>query len=347
MKIIFIINSLSERAGTERVACQLANELSLRYDYDITIVNRTVDADDIPYSFNQKIKIKKINGNLFSFYKRLRIFLIQKKPKYVVIHNMGKLSIFCSFLNLKKIKFISLEHVSFLSRNIVIRFLSRIFYKKFFAIISITKNDLNIYREWHRNVYFIPNFSSFNRKHNYYQSSSKKIIAVGRLTSQKNFQLLIESWSNIQQCIPEGWELHIYGDGEEKESLVNLIRKKEVSHSIFLDGNISEIENVYKSASFLVMSSKYEGLPMVLIEAQCFGIPVVSFDCPTGPAEIIDNNVNGILVENQNIDALSKAMIQLVYNPDLRMVLSSNAFSYAKKYSAEIILEKWNNILSI
>ncbi|VDA79070.1 GalNAc-alpha-(1-_4)-GalNAc-alpha-(1-_3)-diNAcBac-PP-undecaprenol alpha-1,4-N-acetyl-D-galactosaminyltransferase [Klebsiella pneumoniae] len=116
------------------------------------------------------------------------------------------------------------------------------------------------------------------------------VLAVGRLTYQKNFEALIQIWANLPEHIRSAWELHIAGDGENKDTLRKLISELNVTSSVKLLGNVSNIKTEYLTASVLCMTSRYEGLPMVLIEAKDFAIPVISFDCPTGPAEIITDD---------------------------------------------------------
>ncbi|MBV6541770.1 glycosyltransferase, partial [Ursidibacter maritimus] len=102
---------------------------------------------------------------------------------------------------------------------------------------------------------------------------------------------------------------------------------------------------IYKNSAFIVMSSKYEGLPMVLIEAQSIGLPIVSYDCPTGPSEIIKHDKDGLLVENQNIDELAKAILYLATNHTKRLNMSNNALSAAERFSSKTILMHWEKIL--
>src|SRR5690606_34071372 len=98
---------------------------------------------------------------------------------------------------------------------------------------------------------------------------------------------------------------------------------------------------VYSKSSFLVMSSKYEGLPMVLIEAQSFGLPIVSYDCPHGPSEVVTNGINGFLVDDQNIDALAEAMLTTMKSKELRKKMEKSSLINAKKYEADQVINNW------
>ncbi len=110
---------------------------------------------------------------------------------------------------------------------------------------------------------------------------------------------------------------------------------------VLLKGSTSNVQEVYRQSDFFVMSSKYEGLPMVLVEAQSFGLPIVSYDCPFGPSDVIQNHKNGLLVENQNIEALADAILKLASSPDMLAQFSQNSLINAKKYQPEQILKVW------
>ena len=148
-------------------------------------------------------------------------------------------------------------------------------------------------------------------------------------------------WKFIQKQIPE-WQLHIYGEGEEKQPLQNYINIHELTN-VTLKGETTSVNNVYSNAAFFVMSSKYEGLPMVLIEAQSFGLPIVSYNCPFGPADIISDDKNGFLVENQNPNKLGDAILKLATSPDLLNNFSTQALINAEKYQPTKIINTWIN----
>ena len=103
------------------------------------------------------------------------------------------------------------------------------------------------------------------------------------------------------------------------------------------------MQHVYANASFLAMSSRYEGLPMVLIEAQSFGLPIVAFDCPFGPREIVEHQKNGLLVEDQNLDKLSEAILALATNDEMLNEYAKEALLAASRYDQEIVLNEWKN----
>ena len=171
------------------------------------------------------------------------------------------------------------------------------------------------------------------------------VLAIGRLTYQKNFLALLEAWYLIQQHT-ENWKLEIIGDGEEYSLLKQYIEQKNL-YNVELKASTTDVASLYEKAEFLVVSSRYEGLSMVLVEAQSFGLPCISFDCPYGPGEVIINNRNGLLVDDQNVEALGKAIKKLIEDSSLRKEFSKNALEDAKRYQKDSILQQWKTKIFI
>ncbi|HCJ6671492.1 TPA: glycosyltransferase, partial [Acinetobacter baumannii] len=139
------------------------------------------------------------------------------------------------------------------------------------------------------------------------------------------------------------WSLNIYGDGDQYNILSNLISTYSLKR-ISLFPNTQDISTIYKESSFLVLSSKFEGLGMVLIEAQSFGLPTVAFDCPYGPSEIITKE-SGILVDNQNIEELALAIEKLINSPNIRAEMSSKALLASQRFRSSQIFLQWKEVL--
>lgn len=345
MNLFFVINSLSNKGGSERVAILLANLFSKYFGFNVYIFSRDYIDTKPAYELCSDIRWNKVNVDAFEFRNHLQSFISKEKPSYVVFHNMGRLSLIMSTLLKGDSRFISLEHVSFLSRKWYLKVLTKFLYHKFDRLVCLTESDAMTYPVDKNKITVIPNISPYEGINNAYDISSKKIIAIGRLTEQKNFKALIVAWSIIQKDISEEWTLEIWGDGELKAELEKFIKNNNIKN-IYLKGASSDMSKIYRSSSFLVMSSLYEGLPMVLIEAISFGLPIVSFDCPCGPKEII-NNDNGILVKNGDIKALASAIKKLILDPKLRTSCSINAKISSGKYTSSSILDKWRKLLEI
>lgn len=168
---------------------------------------------------------------------------------------------------------------------------------------------------------------------------NKKVLAIGRLTFQKNLELLVELWGEISKRHPD-WSLTIVGTGESK-GLQDKIAKMALGDVIDHVPSTNSIFDYYKESSLYVMTSRYEGLPMVLLEAQNFGLPIVSFDCKCGPREIIGNGENGYLIENENVTDFVDKVSVLIENEALRKEFGKNAKKNSLKFSEQKIMQQW------
>ena len=172
--------------------------------------------------------------------------------------------------------------------------------------------------------------------------SNKRVISVGRLTHQKGYDMLLKAWQKVEE--KSDWELILLGDGDEKESLINLANKLKLKNVKFL-GVKKDVPEYYKKSSIYVSSSRFEGLPMCMIEAQSFGLPIVAFDCKTGPSEIINNNKDGFLIKNENIEELAEKLLLLINDRDKLEKFSLEARKSAKRFTLEEIIKNWQELL--
>jgi len=349
MKILFFIGSLNGVGGVERAAISLLNGLSEFSDIDVTLV--TFDCFLNPYfDLNKDIEI--ISLNIFNYRKQyIQIFFKLNKilknniDIFLTVETMSLLFAFLPWLlNRKKTKLVVWEHFNFRNNN---GKKSRDFFRVLAAkyadlIVLLTKRDKE---EWHSKlsvsakITHIYNINQFNPSENLYNLNSKNIISLGRYTKVKGFDRLVKIWTIFQQkynC-PQ-WNLNIVGYGEDKEKLEAMISELGTSNiSLISTDNVADI---YKSSSFFCMSSYFEGLPMVLIEAQSFGLPAISFDIFTGPSEILIND-SGIIINDDNLIQYADAIYKLISNQSLRKKMSDKAFEESKRFSKDSILLKW------
>lgn len=174
------------------------------------------------------------------------------------------------------------------------------------------------------------------------QHDRKLILGVGRLTNQKQFDHLIGAFAKIAHQ-HDRWDLAIVGEGENREQLNELIIDQGLSERVHLVGRAGNISDWYEAADIFAMTSITEGFPNALIEAMAHGVPSISYDCLTGPAEVIDNNVNGILVEPNNINAFSEALERVVASEVLQKKLSENACEIVTVLAPAPVMSKWEN----
>jgi GalNAc-alpha-(1->4)-GalNAc-alpha-(1->3)-diNAcBac-PP-undecaprenol alpha-1,4-N-acetyl-D-galactosaminyltransferase len=168
------------------------------------------------------------------------------------------------------------------------------------------------------------------------------IIAIGRLDIQKNYTLLIDAFSKIDAT---GWTLQIFGEGSQKTALNALIQERKLEKRVLLRGATDNVFGEMTQSSIFVLSSLAEGYPNVLIEAMSVGLAVISTDCPSGPAEIIEHGQNGLIVPNNNATALSDALQTLIDSPTLRQTLGQSAINISEKLDIKSIIKQWEALL--
>jgi len=375
MKILYCIPHLHNAGGMQRILTEKANYFADFKGYEVTIV--TTDQMGHPNHFELSSKVNLIHldidfdGHFDSAFLKKVIQHVRKIRKYKIELSkiINELSIeICISLCGKEVNF--LYQIKGRSKKIVELHFSSNFKKqfikanytgilwtvlsqvldfafkraisKFDKVVVLTSQDYESLNNRCKNLIKINNFSSFTPSI-FGKLVNKKVISIGKFNSQKGFDLLIDAWEIVSKSHSD-WVLEIYGEGEWDLLLKNKILEKGLTNQIFLRGVISDVQNAYCESSIYVMSSRFEGLPMVLIEAISCGIPVVSFDCESGPREILEDGCSGFLVEPSNIEALASKIIFLIENPTIRYEMGVNAFDRAKYFSKETILNQWDKL---
>ena len=189
------------------------------------------------------------------------------------------------------------------------------------------------------NICVIPNASTFQNA----QTSPltvPKVIAIGRYDYQKGFDRLIMAWKKVTETV-SGWHLDIIGDGSKRQELQSLIQQLGMEKHISLIKPTSNIDSTYLHASILALTSHYEGLPMVLIEAQSFGLPIVAFNCKCGPMDVVTDGVDGFLVPEGDIEAFADRLLVLMQDRVLRKNMGRRAKSASSRYEEVFIMKQW------
>jgi glycosyltransferase involved in cell wall biosynthesis len=170
------------------------------------------------------------------------------------------------------------------------------------------------------------------------------IVAAGRLVAQKGFDLLVDAFAPIAARHPE-WEVRIYGGGQDKAALQRQIEARGVADQVRLMGSTRELGAALAQGSLFVLSSRWEGFGLVIVEAMSRGLPVVSFDCPRGPSDIITDGRDGLLVPEQDTAALGAAMERLIDDVATRKAMGAAALERARDYDADAIAARWASLL--
>lgn len=213
---------------------------------------------------------------------------------------------------------------------------------KFDKFVVLTEEDKGYWGDLD-NIQVIPNARSFVVE-DPAKLDEKKVIAVGRYCYQKDLGKLIDAWKIVCHTVND-WKLYLVGDGEDREMLQLQIDRLELNDSVVLGRAETDMKTVYKNASMLALSSRYEGLPMVLLEAQAAGLPIVSFKCKCGPKDVIEDGLDGVLVEEGDVEGLAAGMLRLIQDEELRKSMGAAAYQRSERYAEENVMLKWTTLL--
>lgn len=375
MKIFYVYTALTTMGGADRVISEKANWFANR-GHDVYIVTDSQMGRLPAFPLSPKVKLidfaidfSKEYGHVFiirafiffklmiKYRRKLSVLIHQEKPDFI----MTTLGREISFLPNIKEKSICIGEVHTTKqhirnfhlleqKSILFKVLTRYF--RWSMNKDVGKlNALVLLAEEHRSdwqgrvpTYVIPNSIPFYPK----QSSSctnKQAIMVGRYNDAKGYDYMIPAWEIVHKQHPD-WILNVYGSGELHDSVVNLIRKKHLENTIVLHDPTNDILNKYLDSSICVMSSRYEGFPMVLLESMACGVPCVSFDCPHGPKNIIKHKEDGLLIDYLNYKALADGICLLIENEKMRQAMGINARKNILRFSQESVMKQWESLLN-
>ena len=209
------------------------------------------------------------------------------------------------------------------------------------SLVVLTKKDKDSWLELN-NVQVIPDPLSFHPS-SISPLSNKRVIAVGRYSHEKGYDLLLSAWRMVSDTCKD-WKLEIFGDGDHSSLDVLLDQLQIDKPRCVLHGRTSDVEEEYLDSSIFVCSSRFEGFGMVILEAMACGLPVISFDCPWGPGSIISDGVDGYLVNNGDVKSLAEKIIFLIYSEEEKVRVAKNALKKSSQYSIDTIALQWKNL---
>lgn len=353
LNLCYFYTDISMNGGIERVISLLAGEQTEKLGYNVTIVSMFRSSKLLPYYFSDKIKFVYLSdepyGGAPGSLRRLKLqlkslFLIKKhfrKHKYDVIAAQSFPCAFMAYLAIhRKQTIIAVEHVYHDYYGAHVQKLRNYIYRKLNGVVVLTNNDRDSFDAKVGNVEVIPNPIVFNDNAPSVLDSTK-IISVGRLEYQKGYDNLIDIFRKVHKVHPD-WTLHIYGKGTQKDILQSMIEQYGMVGAVVLEGVSDVIAEKFRESAFCVVSSRFEGFSMVIAEAMREGVPCISFRCPNGPESIITHGVDGLLVENQNKEAMSEAIIHLIEDTELRHELGREAFQSIRQFDIHTIALKWD-----
>lgn len=355
MKLCYFYTDITLKGGIERVLSLLISEQIKNPELEITLVSQYKTFNIPHYRFPKNLKIVYLSDTHYdgapaSFHRLWLQLKNLKKVKSFFKKNIFDIIVSQAFPNaftlylagIPTYKIISEEQVYYGYYNKLIRFLRLFIYRKFRAVVVLTEKDRQDFLCHISNVKTIPNpVVLSDRYHALLQN--RKIISVGRLEYQKGYDTLISVFAGVHKKFPD-WILEVYGEGTLKENLQNKINESGLKEVFILKGTTDKVYEKMREAAFFVLSSRFEGFGMVLVEAMSQGVPCVSFDCPNGPSDIITDGDDGLLVENQNEVALTESIELLITNEALRKKMGNNAYDKVAIFSIEKIIGMWEEL---
>ena len=379
MKILIIHRSFALVGGAERVIIDKANYLSGQ-GHEVMLVSYEQGQHPLPYDLQQNVKFIDLDCRFFTLAKysvltRLfKFFRLKQKLKASLKHTItdfspnvvvlasdwqflirivlsaaGSIPVIAEFHNAYDFITKKIGDVKNGMRAKLTGFYYRSSLKHFeqcACLVSLTENDARHWREHSKHVVVIPNPVTFYPESiNDIPKEDGRILCVGRLNDQKRIDRLVTAFSMIAGKYPN-WHVDVFGEGDKKAALQEQINSCNLQNRFILHEPTKTIYNEYKKSQFLVLSSAYEGRPLVLIEAMACGLPCVSFDCPSGPAEIIDDGVTGLLAADGNVVDLAAKIEWMMTHEKERKVMGEKAYIAASIYKPSNIMREWERLYS-
>lgn len=338
-KIALVIKDAYSYAGTENI-CNFMTECIGEDNYTVIFSMEGEGETFYPYkNVKEIVSFTHEKNPLKSIIKRIdaedfdTVFLI----------SMGRLSVMYAVYSLlsfkkKRAKVYACEHIAINSFNWKIKFLKYLTLRYYDRVVVLTEQDKNAFTRRNIRSTHIPNPVKY--KHFQRTQRTRQALAVGRLDHQKGFDLLLDIWADFARNHPE-WQLNIAGDGELREVLLAQTARLGINDSVKFVGKVKNIDDYYRGSDMALMTSRYEGLPLVLLEAKSWSLPVVAYDCPTGPKEIINHQQDGFLIPMNNKQEFLKSMENLATDDALFFAMSEKTEQTAMKFDGEKIKKQW------
>ncbi|MDI6002607.1 glycosyltransferase family 4 protein [Cobetia marina] len=375
--ILFYTGAQSRTGGTERACADTANMLAASGDYQVEVISEHGPADS-PYPLHEDIVHESLYpkrqhlGALRGVLLFLRLFwmVLRKRPDVViVVESIGFLPFLLPSYLLRRTRYLCWEHFNATSdlgvprRNAARRLAAR----RADRIVVLSHEDREYWEQLlpqsTERLSVVPNLNPLEHEILQRQArlqdaaaappavapsetvAPKVAVAVGRLTHQKGFDLLLEAWAAIPAESRDGWVLRIVGEGDAREALEAQAERLGITRQIQMPGQCSDIRREYAAADLFVLSSRFEGFGLVLVEALSCGVPCISFACPAGPREILKHGINGYLVEQGNVAAFSQQLGAVLGDDEVLARLRANVDYGLERFSRRTVEASWQAVL--
>lgn len=373
LKIVYLTPSLYIAGGVERVLTLKANYFAEHFDYDITII--LTDGKDRPffYPLSPKVKVIQLDINFeqlwsLSFLRKIPVYLykqrlyrrkvgetlMQLRPDITVSLLRREINFLCDIKDgSKKVGELHITRGNYRNFNDRDTNWAKQLFAKYWMrglvrqlrrldrFVVLTHEDARSWTEL-SNVEVIPDPLSFWTE-TVSPLTSKRVIAVGRYSYEKGFDLLLKAWAKVAAKTTD-WQLEVFGSGNREPYLVQMKQLGIDPSRCRLNGATNNISEEYLKSSVMVFSSRFEGFGMALVEAMACGLPVVSFACPCGPKDIVTDGVNGLLADPEDVEQLADKLLLLTADEALRRRLAANAVKRSHDYDLPQLSLKWKNL---
>ena len=367
MRIVFVTDAFAVWGGMERVLTDKMNYLVTHFGYEVHLLTVNQGSHRAPFQLHSRIRHTDLQIRMHQQYeyhgiwriikrRELQLLLMSRieksineiKPDIIIcvkfdfvgvlLQVKGKIPLvveshtLCKSEKIDGSGWLRRMHVYLFKRNI----------RKADGVITLTKGDAEDWRKINTKTCVIPNVVHLNESGKRSSCQDNSVIYAGRFSSQKGIHSLLSIWKLVNKKHPS-WQLRIYGDGELKEQFLPIIQGMDANIHVYPPN--SDIMEKYFENSILLLTSLYEPFGLVLPEAMSCGLPVVAFDCPYGPAEIITDGVDGFLIKDRDIEAFADKVCQLIEDEALRKKMGKAGILSSKRFSADIIMPQWKAML--
>lgn len=375
MKIVYVHDAIARLGGLERVFVEKMNYLAEEYAQDVCLITTCQGEHPLAFPLSDKVKHIDLSVKFHTKYKysllyrlymgwkmdrELRVKLNNMvntlDPDIIVTTSSYGADVICQLkCRAKKVveshirkKYSGINDE--VKRNIVYRIYRKWYLNRYLkaieqksdVIVALTNGDKE---EWNASrVVVIPNIVDLHNQQ-YSALSNKTVLFAGRFVYQKGLDKMLEAWKLVVDKRND-WTLRLVGEGEQKEALIKQCKILGIENNVTFAEATKDIALEYYDASLFLLTSRFEGFGLVLVEAMQCGVPCVSFNCHYGPADIIDDGQNGILVKNGNIKEFAEAVLKLIDNRELRMKMGQAAQVKARKYLPEVIMPQWMELFA-